>query len=105
MSNHFFKVVKPIIFQNNSSATILAQIRKQISQKQFQKLINIQSILDIIKENIQELNITVDTAEEEEIRNIKINVLTELLNKINQSISKEDNEFLKSIDFVLNFNG
>ena len=105
MSNYFFKVVRPIISQNTSAASIIGQLRKQISQKQLQKMMVVQPVLEIIKENIQELNVEVDTFEEQQIRDEKINTLTELLNKINASISQQDNEFLKSIDFVLNFNG
>ena len=105
MSNYFFRVVRPIISQNASSVSILEQLRKQISQKQLQKFIVLQPVLDIIKENIQELNVVADSSEEEQTINAKINVLSQLLNKINESITQQDNEFLKSIDIVLNFNG
>jgi hypothetical protein len=104
MSNYFFRVVRPIIFQNSSSVSVLAEIRKQIAQKQLQKFMVIQPILDIIKENIQELNIVADSPEEEQIRDAKISVLAELSNTINESITQQDNEFIKSLDFVLNFN-
>ena len=105
MSNqYFFNVVKPIICQGTSAASIISTMRSNIAQKQFVKWLIAKPILDSITQQIETISVETEDPTQQAIINAQVEILIQTQNNINNQITEKDANFLTALETMMYYN-